>query len=408
MMTRAVWLLAATLMVACGDKDGDDSGTDDSASVAEDLDGDGVTEADGDCDDADAAVYPGNTEVPYDGLDNDCDAATPDDDLDGDGYVQAQDCDDADGTVNPGANEVCDGVDNNCDGAADEGVTATFYGDSDGDGYGADDVTAEGCAAPTGYVDRGGDCDDSDAAYNPGASESDCDDPADYNCDGSVGGGDNDGDGWTACEECRDNDASAYPGAPETCDNVDDDCDGDVDEGVLTTFYLDRDGDGYGDASRVREECTAPTSYVDNPDDCDDSESAVNPGAADDTYDGVDNDCDGVVDDDVPVYSHANDVQVIWDRYCNGCHVNWRTQPEGGLDLTDGYAEMVSQASGDVPSMDLVSPGDTARSYLWHKLSNTQSSVGGSGDPMPPPRSTQLGSAELAVIEGWIQGGAQP
>lgn len=93
-----------------------------------DADGDGYTAANNcgegsmdDCNDNDATVNPGVAEVPYDGIDNDCDPATLDDDLDEDGYNLANDCDDTDATVNPGAAEVCgDGIDNNCDGQVDE------------------------------------------------------------------------------------------------------------------------------------------------------------------------------------------------------------------------------------------------------------------------------------------------
>lgn len=93
-----------------------------------DADGDGYTAYNNcgegsmdDCDDSDPNVNPGVAEVPYDGIDNDCNPATPDDDLDGDGYLLVDDCDDTDASVNPGAEEVCgDGIDNNCDGQIDE------------------------------------------------------------------------------------------------------------------------------------------------------------------------------------------------------------------------------------------------------------------------------------------------
>ena len=125
-------------------------------------------------------------------------------DLDGDGYGDAgspivacapppgyvsndTDCDDGDGGVNPLATEVCDGVDNNCDGMVDEGLTSTFYLDSDGDGYGNPSAPIQACSAPPGYV-----VDNTD---------------------------------------CNDTNASTYPGAPELCDAVDNDCDLVIDEG---------------------------------------------------------------------------------------------------------------------------------------------------------------------------------
>lgn len=77
----------------------------------------------GDCDDGDPSVGPGMTEVPYDGVDNDCSAGTPDDDLDGDGARGMEDCDDGDASMAPGLTEVCDGVDNDCDGVVDGGCS---------------------------------------------------------------------------------------------------------------------------------------------------------------------------------------------------------------------------------------------------------------------------------------------
>ena len=84
-------------------------------------------------------------------------------DLDGDGFYSDEDCDDSDSMVNPSAEEICDGFDNNCNGLADEDVKITFYVDSDGDGFGDPDITADACENPSGFVDNGSDCDDNSA-----------------------------------------------------------------------------------------------------------------------------------------------------------------------------------------------------------------------------------------------------
>ena len=122
-------------------------------------------------------------------------------DEDGDGYTTEDDCDDTDAQINPGVEEICDGVDNDCDDEMDEGVTSTWYPDDDGDGFGEDGAGVEACEQTEGYVGVDGDCDDTDTAYYPGAPEDDCTDANDYNCDGSVGFVDADRDGVAACED---------------------------------------------------------------------------------------------------------------------------------------------------------------------------------------------------------------
>ena len=136
-------------------------------------------------------------------------------DIDGDGWAEDLDCDDLDPAIYPEAGESCDGVDNDCDGAIDEGY------DADGDGWAP-------CSDPP-------DCNDEDPTIFPGAEEfcdgidSNCngDDDEDTGCDPSE---DADGDGYTADEDCDDSDPWSYPGAGELCDGSDNDCDGEVDE----------------------------------------------------------------------------------------------------------------------------------------------------------------------------------
>ena len=108
--------------------------------------------------------------------------------------------------------------------------------------------------------------------------------------------GDADGDGWDTDAfgggDCDDADPASFPGAPDACDGVDQDCDG-VD-GVPVDWYRDADGDGYGDGAAVASACAAPdTDLADNAEDCDDRSARVRPGATEVVADGVDQDCDG-------------------------------------------------------------------------------------------------------------------
>lgn len=305
-----------------------------------------------DCDDEDVNTYPDAPEV-CDGADNDCDASTVSDesslmdwfyaDTDSDGYGDATmsefvceastgyvsddtDCDDGNIDVNPGASESCNEVDDNCDGSTDEGVTSTFYADADSDGYGDASMSEDACSASAGYVSDNTDCDDINAARNPGATEV-CDmDDTDEDCDGLADDFDPEGDAsgmtnWytdfdvdgyagtfsmTSCDDmtgllsetsddCDDSDASINPSAEEVCDGVDNDCDASTDD--ETTWYHDLDGDLYGNAADSFLSCTAPSGYVSNSDDCDDTDADVNPDATE-MNDGVDNDCDGLTDSD--------------------------------------------------------------------------------------------------------------
>ncbi len=164
-------------------------------------------------------------------------------DADADGAVYSEDCDDADAAVFPGADERCNDRDDDCDLDIDEdAIDATpWYADGDGDGYGTGDATLA-CAEPAASAGRAGDCDDLDALVHPDAEEADCADPTDYNCDGSVGYVDDDSDGWAACSECDDTAGSTFPGAPEVSeDGIDQDCDG-------WDLGADSDGDGVEDA----------------------------------------------------------------------------------------------------------------------------------------------------------------
>jgi len=199
------------------DTDGD--GTGDACDDAdEDTDADGVVDTEDNC--------PSDSNADQADQDADDIGNVCDDDRDGDGYTEAEgDCDDTSDDYSPGLAETEDGVDNDCDGIVDEGTDSY---DDDADGYSED----------------AGDCDDTDADVNP--AESEVADEIDNDCDSAVDEGTSnnaDSDDYTVTGgDCDDTDATIYPGAAETANGADDDCDGTIDEG---TDAYDDDGDGY-------------------------------------------------------------------------------------------------------------------------------------------------------------------
>ena len=207
----------------------------------------------------------------------------------------------------PGNPEVCDGIDNDCNDAVDDNPAdaVQVYADADGDGYGSVNAI-ETCTHRASQSLSGGDCNDGNAAIHPDAPESDCSDPTDYNCDGTVAYADADADGSPACEDCNDANPDQHPAAQETCNNLDDDCDQLIDDADpslsgASTFYRDLDGDGYAGSGASTTACTAPVGYAANTGDCDDGDAAIHPAATEvcDPLD-TDEDCDGSSDDSTP------------------------------------------------------------------------------------------------------------
>ncbi len=316
--------------------------------VPPDFDDDGFPD-DEDCAPFDPTSHAGAVDV-CDGVDNDCDGLTDEDgaisiwyvDTDGDGFgtepmprpschapagsaTRTGDCAPRDPWAFPGAEERCNQRDDDCDGAVDEDPTdePTWFPDRDGDGYGDDAGARAACEAPAGaWVDVPGDCDDGNPEINPGAREQCTPAGIDDDCDGEVDeeGGDGpvlwytdaDGDGYgaghprEACAgaddesalgtDCDDTDPFVYPTTFERCDGVDEDCDGAVDEDPVDggVWYLDGDGDGWGDPGSPVYTCEAPSDAVVRGDDCDDADPTVHPTATEDCTIAVDMNCDGL------------------------------------------------------------------------------------------------------------------
>ncbi len=188
------------------------------------------------------------------------------------------------------------GGDSGSGGSSPEFDGVLYHLDADGDGYGNPNISIRSVSQPEGYVSDYTDCDDNNPNINPGAKE-DRWDNIDNNCDGVINEGnlctDTDGDGFYAqmgCGtelDCDDTNAEIYPGAVDIyCDGVDGNCNGEVDENCTCT---DKDRDGY----YVESGCGADL-------DCDDNRFSVYPGARELCGDGIDNDCDGFVDELCP------------------------------------------------------------------------------------------------------------
>ncbi|MBX7183197.1 MAG: T9SS type A sorting domain-containing protein, partial [Bacteroidia bacterium] len=179
-----------------------------------------------------------------------------------------------------------------------------WYLDADEDGFGDPSQFVTNCDQPLGYVSNSNDCNDANNSINSS----------------TVFYQDLDGDGFggsvagTNCPsgqvvliggDCNDNNANINPNATEVCNGVDDDCDGLTDEGVTTTFYLDSDNDGYGNPAQSTQACSQPVGYVTNNLDCNDANASIHPLAQELCGNGIDDNCNGQIDEECTVTNLA-------------------------------------------------------------------------------------------------------
>jgi hypothetical protein len=334
----------------------------------QDADDDGVPDTD-DCDATDPEVGAGPTWF----ADSDRDGYGNPDlpfgqacDLPAGFAANGDDCDDLFFEVHPGGTEVCNRVDDDCDGEVDDGPVnvVTVYADVDGDGVGGEAIAA--CEAPAGSVESGGDCDDDDAERSPLETE--------------------------------------------RCDGVDNDCDGTADDGLVISWYEDVDQDGYGRDDASIEDCLQPSGYAYGSGDCDDADPLAHPDAAE-VFDGIDNDCDGYVDPGyVYVVERYSGVlwaldyttgDAVWSLPGLGQMIGVATGPDGAIYVSQFTNGAIARVEPDGSASTVIASGFFYPSALWFDVSTGTLLVGNDGDGTVYEVDPSTGT-KTAIITGVI------
>jgi MYXO-CTERM domain-containing protein len=387
--------------------------------------GQAVATAPVDCDDTDATVLPGAQEGVADGVDQDCDGfelCYVDNDTDTYGSSTTtldadltcsdpgladddDDCDDAASGTNPAASDIPgDGIDQNCDGVD------RCYSDNDGDGYGNPASTFQGstldCSAP-GEADNGDDCDDADPDTNPDGTDL-AGDVLDQDCSGFLNCWiDDDGDSFAgqtysaeptvagtcpsasgffftaAATDCDDDDASIFPGATELPnDGVDQDCD------TSEACYRDLDGDGYGDETVTITSdpgdlsCTTTPGVADDNLDCNDASAAISPDATELVADGVDQDCNDLelchTDNDRDGYGSSLVAPTEGDLSCSLAGVSGTDDDcnDNNAAIHPGATELVNDGVDQNCDLIELCPADADNDGFGAETATTNSSSG--------------------------------
>lgn len=404
-------------------------------------------------------------------------------DNDGDTFTECQnDCNDTNPNIKPGGTEICNAADDDCDGSIDEGLAFnTFYRDADNDSFGDPNNTTQSCSsAPVGYVANNTDCNDSNPAINPLASEVPCDN-VDQRCNGAGDEApDADADTFDVCgsgdpinpdgkaADCLDTSATVFPGATEIicngvdnscngsadeapdgdfdgadrctttdpfnpdglvadcddanpnrapqlaeiCDDIDNDCDGTADDGLAnSTFYRDQDGDTYGNPSVTVSDCAAPSGYVGNNQDCNDTNAAINPLAAEVCTDNLDNNCNAQIDDAELVCSElrtsnlrfqsGSKTVLLWDAASGATgHALYRGTIDPGAAWSDNHRSLASELPSATATDSAVPPPATSFYYVSTGIKTAAPSGNITGGPLGRRSDIQSRPESLTISAG--------
>ena len=376
-----------------------------------------------------------------DEFDNDCDGVTDENDAidvveyytdsDGDGVgaienpqvacaipstavLTTGDCDDNNDMVHPFMIEICDEIDNDCDGMTDgihaEG-TVEYYTDNDEDGFGSIETLQTGCSIPNNGVLLAGDCNDNDAMIHTNMIEicdekdNDCNDeiddnPVDILTYYTDADGDGFGDSTSQTEgciqpdgtsltngDCDDTNTLVNPAMIEICDEKDNDCNDEIDDDSIDRMelFVDEDGDGFGTDTSMELHCTLLDDYVVDGGDCDDTEINIHPDQSELCFDTIDNNCDSLIDDgssiDASMWYLDSDIDTYGDENesMSSC-----SQPDGYVDdntdcddSNDNIHPMADEYCNEIDdNCDDVLDNDTALDALIWYLDSDEDTYG--------------------------------